>query len=99
MTDISAGKFNFICRLCTSSLVNGGYEIFEDNDDEPKQILKKIAKCLPIKVLFILSFSSIMTWHFDTSVISVTSITTCLLISTFNESIPIVRSSMTYAVQ
>lgn len=46
MTDISVGKFNFLCRLCMTSLVNGAYEIFEDST----QILKKITVCLQIKV-------------------------------------------------
>ncbi len=54
MTDISVGKFNFICRLCTSSLVNGACEIFEDCSVSPIQISKKISLCLQIKVLSIL---------------------------------------------
>lgn len=54
MTDVSAEKFNIICRLCTSSLVDdedGAHEIFGDNVDTPKSIHKKITICLQLKVL------------------------------------------------
>lgn len=46
MTDPSVGKFDFLCRLCMTSLVNGAYEIFEENT----QIWKKITVCLQIKI-------------------------------------------------
>jgi hypothetical protein len=53
MTDVSADRFDVICRLCTSSLVDGGaHEIFAaDNADTPKSILRKITQCLQLKVL------------------------------------------------
>jgi len=62
MTDVSAEKFDVICRLCTSSLVDdGAYEIFADSADSPKSIHKKITFCLQLKVptsLFITAFKS-----------------------------------------
>ncbi|CAH0387741.1 unnamed protein product [Bemisia tabaci] len=48
MACANKSEYDQICRLCTSSLGQGPYHIFDD--DFSDQLLRKIEDCLPIKV-------------------------------------------------